>query len=279
MKIKKEYTFKSSRQIWRIIPADTEKLIIEEINKETKEAFFNCLDLKTGRKIFENLQFEEKFWLGIETVYKDVIFFHKFRKPDMPGHNAIIAFDINSKKILWETGNFSFLFIHEEKVYVFIQKFEGRNFYQLDYLTGEIINDLGNDRELIDNAKEEFQKKNNYNDYFFPEFYDSSKENYPEIVNIFNNEKEENIISGKIEYINYNNLLLFNYHEASSGNFLKNFFKIVDKDTGKVIFKDVLDKETKTFKPDSFFIKKNQLFLLKGNQELTVYSIIPSGGS
>ncbi|HUX92187.1 MAG TPA: DUF4905 domain-containing protein, partial [Ignavibacteriaceae bacterium] len=93
MKIKKEYEYSNRRQIWRLIPTDSGKIIIEDRNVETKEAFFNCLDIYTGKKKFSNLQLDEKYWIGIETIYKDIIFFHKYLKPDMPGHIGIIAYD------------------------------------------------------------------------------------------------------------------------------------------------------------------------------------------
>ena len=98
MDIKRIYSFSNNRQIWRLIPTATEKLIIEERDTENKEVFFNCLEISSGVKIFSELQLEEKFWVGIEAVNNDIIYFHKFVKPDMPRHQGIIAFDIEIKK-------------------------------------------------------------------------------------------------------------------------------------------------------------------------------------
>jgi hypothetical protein len=110
MKIKKLYEFTHKRQLWRILPTNTGKLLIEERDTQLKEAYFNCLEIDKGKKIFENIQLEEKFWIGIESVYRDIIFFHKYLKPDMPAHKGIIAFDINSASILWENMDYNFLF-------------------------------------------------------------------------------------------------------------------------------------------------------------------------
>ena len=111
MKIKKKYTHDNGRPIWRIIPTETGKLIIEEREKDNKQVYFNCLEIESGKKIFKNFQLEEKFWIGIEAVYNDVIYFHKFVKPDMPQHVGIIALDLGGKKILWENFSNSFLFM------------------------------------------------------------------------------------------------------------------------------------------------------------------------
>ena len=98
-----------------MLPTSTGKLIIEERDIENKEVFFNCIDISTGERIFSDFQLDEKFWVGIEAIDEDVIYFHKFMKPDMPGHQGIIAFDINSESILWENSEYSFLFVVDKK--------------------------------------------------------------------------------------------------------------------------------------------------------------------
>ncbi len=129
VKIKKKYSFTNNRQIWRLIPTDTNKIIIEDRDNNSREVFFNCLDIITGEIIFRNFQLEDKFWIGIETIYNDIIFFHKFLKPGLPIHTGIIAFHIHSKKILWETEDYNFHFIKDDKIYVFKSKFEGREYF------------------------------------------------------------------------------------------------------------------------------------------------------
>ena len=45
MKIKKKYSFKNKRQIWRLLPTTTDKLVIEDRDTQNKEVFFNCIDI------------------------------------------------------------------------------------------------------------------------------------------------------------------------------------------------------------------------------------------
>jgi len=51
MKLKKNYRFDNKRPIWRIIPTDNGKLVIEEREPEKKQAYFHCLSLDSGKKI------------------------------------------------------------------------------------------------------------------------------------------------------------------------------------------------------------------------------------
>ncbi len=274
MKIKKKYTHHNKRPIWRVLPTETSKLIVEEREKDNKQVYFNCLNIESGKKIFKNFQLEEKFWIGIEAIYNDMIYFHKFVKPDMPQHVGIIAMDLNEQKILWENFNISFLFIWKEKVYSFQQMFEGRKYFSLDYKSGNLLEDFGDDVGLINEVKKELDESDAYAGYLFPISYNSNITVAANLKEVFQKLRNDFTFSGNIEYVQKNNLLLFNFHIVNSEGNLSNRFKALDLSSGKYIFEETLIKETKTFAPDSFFVKDDLLFILFGKNRLSVYSII-----
>lgn len=269
-KIKRAYKYSRNRQIWRLLPTDTNKLIIEERDYSTKEVFFNCVDINSGKKIFYDLQLEEKYWTGIETIYKDIIIFHKYASRDMPDHYGIIAFDINSKAIIWSNDDYIFLFIREDKIYCYQSKFEGRDFFTLDYKTGGLLKSLG------DNAKEVNSLRENSFDtgsYLFPEFFYAESMKDSDIGKYFEQLKTEHTIAGKIEFIEAGDTLLFNYHTVLPDGSLKNVFKTIEFSSKKVILEETLNQRTGVFIPDCFFIKDKLLFLLIEKIKLKVYSI------
>jgi hypothetical protein len=273
MKIKKLYSYSNKRQIWRLLPTETGKLVIEERDTNSKEVFFTCINVKTGKKIFKNFQLGEKFWVGIEKIYKDLIFFHKFRKPDIPGHLGIIVFDITAKSILWETDKYIFLFIHNDELYCYTESFEGRSFYKLNYLAGEIIADLGKDAARINSLREAFTE-DNFSDCFFTKQFNPDSESNVDVKNHLNEIRTRSFLSGKIEYINLPGLLLYSFHEiAPLGGKMNNIFRAVDIEAGKVIFEEELNTGIKVFIQDSFFIKNNLLFLLKDKTKFITCSI------
>ena len=274
MKIKKKYTHHNKRPIWRVLPTETSKLIVEEREKDNKQVYFNCLNIESGKKIFKNFQSEEKFWIGIEAIYNDMIYFHKFAKPDMPQHVGIIAMDLNEQKILWENFNISFLFIWKEKVYSFQQMFEGRKYFSLDYKSGNLLEDFGDDVGLINEVKKELDESDAYAGYLFPISYNSNITASANLNEVFQKLRNDFTFSGTIEYVQKNGLLLFNFHIVNSEGNFSNRFKALDLSSGKYIFEETLIKETKTFAPDSFFVKDDLLFILFGKNRLSVYSII-----
>jgi Domain of unknown function (DUF4905) len=273
MDIKRIYSFSNNRQIWRLLPTETNKLIIEERDIENKEVFFNCIDISTGERIFSDFQLDEKFWVGIEAIDREVIYFHKFLKPDMPGHLGIIAFDINSESILWENSEYSFLFIDEGKIYCYKSLFEGRNFFVLDSKTGQLIGDLGDDISEINLLRDKSLSKQMFHDYIFPQMY-FSEDILPEnILNIFNEIKNEKVIAGKMEYALFQDILFFNYHEVLNDGQLKNTFLGVEINSNKRIFQEILINKTSAFVPDSFFFRQNLMFLLQEKIRLVVYNL------
>jgi hypothetical protein len=274
MTLKKIYSHKNKRQIFRLIPTDTGKIIIEERDTEKKQAYFNCLNIDSGKKIFKHLQFDEKFWLGIEAIYNDVIFFHKFVKPDLPQHNGIIAYDINNKQTIWEDKNRTFLFVKDEKIYAFQQRFEDREFVTLNYLTGELIDELGSDSDAINLLREDAINSEDFSSYRFPDLFDSNLLGKQKGNEILSKLREEHTITGGIEYVLMDDLLLFNFHTSNTDNTLKNIFRAVDLLSGKYILEVTLNSRTNAFAPDSFFVKDDLLFLLIEKIKLEVYKII-----
>ena len=274
MKIKKKYRIDNRRQIWRIIPFDVDKLIIEEREPEKKQVYFHCFDLDSGKKILNNFQLDDKFWVGIEAVKNDVIYFHKFAKPDMPKHKGIFAFNINEKEFIWKNSDLIFLFLFDDKLYAYKDKFEGRNYFSINPASGEIIDDLGENYELVNSLRNLSFQSNSDNSLLFPESFDSTTDENNQVAEFVSSLRNHFVISGKIEYILKNQLLMMSFHEANSKGSLNNLFRAVDLSTGKYILEEVINKETSLFLADSFFVKDDWLFLLFGKTRLEVYKII-----
>lgn len=272
MKIAKLYSYKSPGQIWRILISDCDKLILETRDTKTKEVFYHCFNLKSGDKYFSDLQLEEKFWLGIEAVYKEIIYFHKFPKPDMPLHKQIIAYDIALEKILWTNTDLSFLFIHKDLVYGFQQGFEERFFYALDYLNGEIIKDFGNDFKTINMVRKQAEGEKDWSGYIYPKVF-ANDENDTRISDAINSRTKNLAIEGEVEYNLYQNLLLFNYHSKIFEGSFVNKFSAVDLNLGKTILTEVLNANAAVLFTDSFFVYKKFLFLLREKNEVAVYQL------
>jgi hypothetical protein len=272
MKLKKKFKFSDSNQVWRIKITDTDKLFVETRDTEKMEAFFHSYDLLTGKRIFSGHQMSEKYWLGIESIVGDIVFFHRYTKPDMPGHRGIIAFDITTQQTLWEDDSLSYLFVKGNLIYVYQERFEGRAFFTLDINTGKVVEELGNNPDDINELQDVAERSIDYSNYIFPEKYFAENSNSTG-VSIIEKETKDIDVTGDIEFIESNNLLIFNYHETGGNKTLTNKIKAFDLSKGKELLNDILNKSANAFAPDSFFIYKNAIILLKEKTEVIVFQI------
>lgn len=270
MKIKKHFSIKPGRQIFRVLITPLGKLIIDSRDLNTKEAFFSCIEPDTKKGIFKDFQLEEKYWIGIEAMIGDIIYLHKFAKPDMPGHKEIIAIDILSQKTLWTELKYSFLFAYENMIYCYLQKFEEREFVALDYLTGEIKENFGSDYSKINERYEKSEKEKYSNEFKFPDIFTGI--GIPETFYVNITHEEE--IEGDIEYLLYDDLILLNYHKKNDNGFLQNKFIAYSREKNKIIYEEILNANAKANVPGSFFIHRDYLYLLKEKMELIVKKIV-----
>lgn len=272
MKLKKSFTFTDKNQIWRLLINDSDKLVIETRNTKEKEAFFHSYDLFKGKKVFKNLQLDDKFWVGIETIYKDNIIFHKYAKPNMPEHKKIIVLNINNQKIKWQNEEVTFLSVNDAKVYALKKRFEGQDLFVLNLENGNIIEELGNDSEKVNEIFNSTNFEKDFSDYSYPQSY-SGNENYEVSLFIDQETSDKNNISN-IEFMQFGDLLFFNYYVKTNANLLDNVFYVYDIEKKKKILSEVINKNLNSFSPDSYFCYKNNLLLIKNKNEIVSYKIL-----
>lgn len=272
MKLKKIFTYNNNKQIWRIIPSETNKVLLEE-RTDDKQVYFTCLDLNSGKKIFSDFQFDEKYWIGIEAVYNDIIYFHKYARPDMPGHKGIYAVDLFTLTELWRNEDYIFSFIYEDKILCLRHLFESREYFSINYLTGDVIPEPVYDNR-IDEIKNSADAGLNYNSYKYPERWNELRNADASIEKILNGAFRSESIVGDIDYIYFDSLLMMSYNISESDDLFKNKFRVLEVNSGKVIFEEILVEHSRTMMPDSFFMKDDFLFVLKGKNCFGVFLII-----
>jgi hypothetical protein len=271
--LNKIYELTDTNPIWRILISDTDTLVLERRNTDAKEVFFNAYKLANGEVLWENFQPEEKFWIGIEKIYKDVIYFHKFAKPDMPGHRGVFAYDLPGKKKLWENSSSSFAFILDDKVFAFRDDISGAKLDAFDYRTGEMRGQPIEEIARIDELQKLSQLKEDFSDYVFPEKFYGDEPEAAEIENALKEALKENKLKGTVEFGIRGNLLFLSFHVVEDNSLMRNIFTAYDLKRNEIIFEDVLNSSIDLFVAETFFAYKDFLFLLKGKNILEVYKI------
>ena len=136
-----------------------------------------------------------------------------------------------------------------------------------------MVEELGENPGDLQKLKDE-SSASEFVNYKFPDYIMQNDSADERLNNILAMLKNNFIISGRIGFIFFKDLLLLNFHTIAENNLLNNYFFAVDLNTGKYILEEKLDSGNTNYKPESFFIKDNYLFLLFGKSRLVVYSII-----
>ncbi|MCX8056748.1 MAG: DUF4905 domain-containing protein [Ignavibacteria bacterium] len=268
-KIQKLFSFNQGRNIWRIVLTDLNQIVIEERDIQKKEVFFSCIDRISGKLFWKDKTFlEEKFWIGIEGTRSKYLILHQFEKPDMPNHKKIINVDLLTGELLWLNENLTFYDMDENFIYGFSQSFESREYYKLAIENGEVLSNLGDEnqsRPFLDSIRER-----DYSKYQFTNLIGQSDGNQKELISKVTG---SNPFLNFCEYIESDELLIFNFYDKISPQSLINKLVVYDKVEGKPILIETLNASTPAPVPDSFFIYDNELYFIKDKIELVAYQI------
>lgn len=259
----------SDKLIWRLLVSPKENILIEERDLASKQASFTILEIPSQNRILTSHQFDETSWIGVEHFNDRFIILHKYIKPDMPFHKGVYIFDYYSQKVIWYDDEL--LFHHASPDYIYASSLSNQNYYKIKLDTGEKLEHFGSNFNSFSDSIKNDSPENMETDFLFPLF---EFENSPDIedaseisgINLENVEKP-------IEYINFSNFIIFAYNIKKSDGLFDNIIVIYNLQKKKKYLSIKLAENNKAKFLDSFFIKGNNLYLLKSKNSLLVYSL------
>src|SRR5437016_6397019 len=127
---------KDSEIVWKLLISPSGILAGEVRDTEEKTATLFALDVPSGKVLWKDAKLDEAWWFNSERATDERLYIQKFRKPDMPEPQGIIALDIHTGKLLWEQPDLAMLFEYEGKLYGQREAYGRKEFFALDAGTG-----------------------------------------------------------------------------------------------------------------------------------------------
>jgi hypothetical protein len=272
-KLKPAWEFDAGAIIWRIFFNSENKIVGESRNESTKTTSFFCIDANSGRPLWNNLEINEPWWVGIETVGDRWVVLHGYNRPDMPEHRGIQLVEIDTGKLKWKNDDATFWFMDRKNIYAQKYLYEKRIGYELDINTGEIIEEYSDNLDVLyDKRKNALQEKiNEQNDILFPELYLSDKAD-PSINEIVRCITNGEALNGWIEYFVNKGILTLSYYQREKkdgSQLLANILKLYNLDNNKLLFNRIIDRELQAPNHDTFFIKIPFIYFINNRSMLT----------
>jgi hypothetical protein len=267
-KLKPVWNFNAGTLIWRIFFTSNNLIIGETRNQEEKSTSFFCVNIYSGKPLWQNIGFDEPWWIGIEAVHERWLILHGFVRPDMPEHRGIRVIDIESGELLWRNDTLSFWFIDNDKLYAHKYIFEKHICSELDINTGTIVNERSDNLTLMQDLRQKVLQKESEReqDVIFPEVYDENEADST-VRTVVRRITENKAIEGWIEYLSHRDMLIVSHYSRvqnqSESSLLNNILSVYDLRSKKNLYSEIIAEGVKTPSPDSFFIKDDLLFFIK----------------
>ncbi|MEI7483792.1 MAG: DUF4905 domain-containing protein [Ignavibacteriota bacterium] len=278
-KIKPEWVFNQSGNLWKFIFGGKDFIAGETRDLEAKKLYLFTLEIATGKKFLKDFLFEEgNYWVSTEGASTKILYLHRFEKPELPYHKNIIALDLRTGKTLWENENYEYFFSTEDKLFGIKAMFGKADLVEINTADGKVIRMI-TEEEYAD----VLDMKKKTDDDLYTEYYD-----YPKPVSAFPPENNSGPIitdeiknaEGEIEYILKNGKLFFNYYVPADINikdltrkYYKNIFCIYDVESREKLYEDVLNNSSSFNVPDNFFCKDDYLYYLREKKDIVAIKI------
>jgi hypothetical protein len=266
-------TKKPSVIIWKLLISPDGILAGEERDTEEKTASLFALDVPSGKMLWRDVKLDEVWWFNSERATSENIYIQKFRKPDMPEPQGIVAIDIHTGAIRWEQPDVSMLFEHDGKIYAQREALGRKEFFAIDTISGEVLEAYGSEKVNI-LAMQSMVVDTDHNSVYSMAITPED-ELFTAIGNVLQDVLNVNELRGTIDFAEHGKYIIFSYHErilnnpqAMLGNLLRNHLKVLDKEKGEIIYSDEPNAETPYPVPENFFIHRGVLIYVKEKREV-----------
>jgi outer membrane protein assembly factor BamB len=267
------WVYKTDGVVWRLVPTDAGMFVGEDRNIQKKQVSFFCINRMTGEALWKGISFDERWWIGIEAVHSDRVFLHGFSKPDMPGHKKILALDLFTGHVVWSNDDMQFIFATEDSVFASKDTINGRMSFELNLRTGSVLRPLENEHEVLNHAKMRMHIPANDEPEFPVPMGESSAMDEPAITLVHRHCGGDDVV-GPVEVVDKNDILLLSYHKKSDmDGRLMHRLKVINRNTGELLFAETLDQNLPNTVPDSFFLQGKMLYFVKDRSSLTAVNI------
>lgn len=235
---------------------------------DNKLTEFAALDIENGSPLWQNLQFEEKWWITVNKVHRDVLLLQQFVKPDMPTPGKIFAVDALAGKLLWQSNDLSFVNVLEDTVYGLRNSLTSDEVVGVHYRSGEPVVTFP-----IDDARVQDVSQPAVEDGFLLPVVYEEPGGAPDQVPVPNPGRAFPPESKSPSFIETQagKLAVGYYLEAGTDEkgapVYDSHVKIVDVD-GRVIYEDIPDRKVYTAFQDFYFQANDKLLYVRDSNEI-----------
>lgn len=221
------------------------------------------------------------WWIGLEGVYQNLVFFHSFYDPTVPEHLGIWAVDTTTKTTRWARPDLSFICLTADNQILAYREatvdgVRDRYFLTLDALTGNEGIDLGHNIQRVNEIRATAVRFEEAQAVELPEKLDDKKASHHAALTLAEKHSKVGSIIAGYDAIVQNERIILGFHEQTS-MLVKNqagtpvqalnyVLKVIEND--KVTYEDAVGKAMGGLIMDGFFVRHGKLYYVREKDTL-----------
>lgn len=256
-RIELNFSHQFAGTIWKSALSSSNAILLLEVRDGLeRKTSFSALDLIHGELLWNDITFEERWWVGLDGAAGDVALFSVFTDTSNPDRKSLIAYHIGEQKILWWRNDFSLSRLGLNCVLGISAQYGHR----------EVVLDLlsGNETSYIPQPPEEAIIRRPVQ-YVEGHPYFSTVRTF--LLSRFNFEA---VIS--LEYLEESSLIFISCYSREEQGLINDL--LVLSTDGEMVLRENLGEQLKGIGQDTFFIYGGSVIFVKNRGGLFSYKIV-----
>jgi len=268
LKLHWEYT--PGATIWRVHPAVRGRILGEERDVERKQVSFFALEMVTGAVLWHKPGVGDPWWVGMDRVAGDYIFLHGFATPDLPVKRGVTVLAAVTGEHLWSREEWSTEKLDEGVLTVREERREGPVLLLVDTRTGSVLNGDRAQKEP-DQPCEDFLAG-----VGFPAVLSVAELQVHQSGRFVAQQWPVDRLAGPIEIFEHPAFVVMAAHERmeeGAQSVFVHHLRVVRRNTGTLVYRDILAASAAGLGMDTFFVQDNVLVYVRERMTLCAVSL------
>lgn len=242
--------------IWEVLPSG-HRLLITTRDSEALQVSFSLFDLERNQFLWENISFEESWWISVYDFSGNVIVFQTYNDTQDIEARSAFGFDIQTTEALWSIEDIKLNKASDGQLTVTPLSGEHDSFI-INTKTGEELDSAEHSEPTSVGDKDRF-----------PLHYESDNPHFETLAS-FVSSKLDLALVGSCDYLEIDDFFAIAVNSKTETGYNLDLF--VFSHEGDLLLQKPLDRDLKGLASGTFFIAGQALIFVEGKRNLVFYS-------
>lgn len=235
-----------------------EYCVLEIRDETTRQVSFSCVNLLTGKVIWENIRPEKSWWLSLVGIFDENLILHKYSSNQKPEAVGLLILDIKSGEVMARISDWIF-FNYTEDVLTVYQLQNNQPVYKEIYLKNLFKSLQQFNNSIIETPTVEAS----------PTHYPEDSLHFPTIYKFLYRLLNIDAVKA-VDYLEINDKIIISYYIYIDKSFLN--YLLVTNHSRQILLNDLI-AQTEGIGIDTFTVKSDTLLYVKNQTQFVGYRL------